>query len=45
MKGIHFDSSDPEVSGPDLFSRIVPMVAHEASSLYSEEQVKLLWTV
>ena len=45
MKGIHFDSSDPEVSGPDLFSCIVPMVAHEASSLYSEEQVKLLRTV
>ena len=34
-----------KVSGPDLLSRIVPMEAHEASSLYSEEQAKLLRTV
>ena len=45
VKGIPFDPADPEVSGPDIFRRLVPMEAHEASSLYSEEQAKLLRTV
>ena len=39
VKGIPFDMNDPEVSGPDLFRRLVPLEAHEASSLYSEEKV------
>ena len=39
VKGIPFDMSDPEVSGPDLFRGLVPLEVHEASSLYSEEQV------
>ena len=34
--------TDPEVSGPDLFNRLVPLEAHEASSLYSEEKARLL---
>lgn len=34
VKGIGFEVSDPEVSGPDIFGRIVPMEAHEAASLY-----------
>nr|CAD7453993.1 unnamed protein product [Timema tahoe] len=42
VKGIPFDVNDPEVSGPDIFGRLVPMKAHEASSLYSEEKAKLL---
>ena len=42
VKGIPFDVSDPEVSGQDIFHRLVPLEAHEASSLYSEEQAKLL---
>ena len=42
VKGIGFEVSDPEVSGPDIFGRIVPMEAHEAASLYSEEKVGLL---
>ena len=29
-----FDVKDTEVSGPDIFQRLVPMEAHEASSLY-----------
>ena len=37
-EGIPFDPSDPEVSGPDLFSRIVSMEAHDASSLFNDEQ-------
>lgn len=34
VKGIAFSVNDPEVSGPDIFARLVPMKAHEASSLY-----------
>jgi tyrosine-protein phosphatase non-receptor type 23 len=34
VKGIPFNVNDPEVSGPDIFARLVPMKAHEASSLY-----------
>lgn len=33
---------DPNITGPDLFSKLVPMAAHEASSVYSEEKAKLL---
>ncbi|XP_022238599.1 tyrosine-protein phosphatase non-receptor type 23-like [Limulus polyphemus] len=42
VKGIPFSPSDPDVSGPDIFARLVPMEAHEAASLYSEEKAKLL---
>ena len=42
MKGIEFDPNDPDVCGGDIFKRLVPMEAHEASSLYSEEKAKLL---
>ncbi|XP_067930761.1 uncharacterized protein [Watersipora subatra] len=42
VKGIGFDVSDKAVSGPDIFAKLVPMEAHEASSLYSEEKAKLL---
>lgn len=34
VKGIPFNASDSEVSGPDIFHKLVPMEAHEASSLY-----------
>ncbi|KAK2576419.1 hypothetical protein KPH14_005755 [Odynerus spinipes] len=42
VKGISFSINDPEVSGPDIFARLVPMKVHEASSLYSEEKAKIL---
>ncbi|KAG8194991.1 hypothetical protein JTE90_008169 [Oedothorax gibbosus] len=42
VKGIPFNITDPEVCGPDIFARLVPMEAHETSSLYSEEKAKLL---
>ncbi len=42
VKGIGFDVANPEVSGTDLFAKLVPMGAHEAASLYSEEQAKLI---
>ena len=45
VKGIGWEVNDPEVSGPDLFSRLVPLEAHLGGSLYSEEQAKLLRTV
>ena len=42
VKGIPFNPNDPEVSGPDIFKKLVPLEAHKASSLYSEEKAKLL---
>ena len=34
VKGIPFDPTDPEISGADIFQKLVPMEAHEASSVY-----------
>ena len=34
MKGIPFDPTDENISGPDIFRRLVPMEAHQASSVY-----------
>ncbi|XP_020286382.1 tyrosine-protein phosphatase non-receptor type 23 isoform X2 [Pseudomyrmex gracilis] len=42
VKGISFNINDPEVSGQDIFARLVPMKVHEANSLYSEEKAKIL---
>ncbi|KAG7476199.1 tyrosine-protein phosphatase non-receptor type 23 [Solea senegalensis] len=42
VKALPVNPTDPTVTGPDLFSKLVPMAAHEASSLYSEEKAKLL---
>lgn len=42
VKGIPFNVTDVEVSGPDIFARLIPMVAHEASSIYSEQKASLL---
>lgn len=42
VKGIPFSVNDVEVSGKDLFARLVPMEAHEASSLYSEKKAQML---
>uniref|UniRef100_A0A3B3QIR0 Tyrosine-protein phosphatase non-receptor type 23 n=1 Tax=Paramormyrops kingsleyae TaxID=1676925 RepID=A0A3B3QIR0_9TELE len=42
VKGLPVNPTDPSVTGPDIFSKLVPMAAHEASSLYSEEKAKLL---
>ncbi|XP_054736176.1 tyrosine-protein phosphatase non-receptor type 23 [Anastrepha obliqua] len=42
VNGTSFSATDPEVAGEDIFARLVPMKAHEASSLYSEEKAKLL---
>lgn len=45
VKGISFSVNDPDISGPDIFARLVPMKVHEASSLYSEEKAKILRSV
>ncbi|XP_053386604.1 tyrosine-protein phosphatase non-receptor type 23-like [Mercenaria mercenaria] len=42
VKGIPFNPNDPEISGQDIFNKLVPMSAHEAASLYSEEKATLL---
>nr|XP_023015123.1 tyrosine-protein phosphatase non-receptor type 23 [Leptinotarsa decemlineata] len=42
VKGIPFDVKDPEISGPDIFARLVPMEAHEGASLYSEKKAQML---
>ncbi|XP_037046080.1 tyrosine-protein phosphatase non-receptor type 23 isoform X2 [Bradysia coprophila] len=42
VKGIAFSVTDPEVASEDIFHRLIPMKAHEASSLYSEEKSTLL---
>ncbi|NWX20892.1 PTN23 phosphatase, partial [Aegotheles bennettii] len=42
VKALPVNPTDPAVTGPDIFTKLVPMAAHEASSLYSEEKAKLL---
>lgn len=42
VKGTPFSINDTDVSGPDIFSRLVPMEAHEAASLYSEKKAQML---
>ncbi|XP_059609021.1 tyrosine-protein phosphatase non-receptor type 23 isoform X2 [Phlebotomus argentipes] len=42
MNGIGFNPSDPEYVNNDIFHRLVPLEAHEGSSLYSEEKAALL---
>jgi len=37
VKGIAFSVNDLDVAGPDIFSRLVPLRAHEASSMYRLE--------
>ncbi|KTG33007.1 hypothetical protein cypCar_00022090 [Cyprinus carpio] len=42
VKPLPINLTDQSVTGPDLFSKLVPMATHEASSLYSEEKAGLL---
>ncbi|XP_058118918.1 tyrosine-protein phosphatase non-receptor type 23 [Anopheles ziemanni] len=45
VNGIAFNVTDSEAMGEDIFHRLVPMKAHESSSLYSEEKASLLRTI
>ncbi|XP_058457933.1 tyrosine-protein phosphatase non-receptor type 23 isoform X2 [Malaya genurostris] len=42
VHGIAFNVTDPDAIGEDIFRRLVPMKAHESSSVYSEEKADLL---
>lgn len=42
VKCIGFSVTDPTLMGEDVFHRLVPIKAHETSSLYSEEKAGLL---
>lgn len=42
VKGTSFSVTDPTLLGEDIFHRLVPIKAHETSSLYSEEKAALL---
>ncbi|XP_058233386.1 tyrosine-protein phosphatase non-receptor type 23b isoform X2 [Hemibagrus wyckioides] len=42
VKPLPVSPTDPNSTGPDLFSKLVPLAAHEFSSVYSEEKAKLL---
>ena len=44
-KPVVFHPTDPKNLGKDIFSRLVPMRAYEAASVYSEEKAKLLRSV
>ena len=45
MKPVAFHATDPKNLGTDIFSRLVPMGAYEAASVFSEEKAKLLRSV
>ncbi|XP_050079979.1 tyrosine-protein phosphatase non-receptor type 23 [Anopheles maculipalpis] len=45
VNGIAFNVLDPDAMGEDIFHRLVPMKAHESSSMYSEEKANLLRTI
>lgn len=34
VKCIEFDFSDPEISGPDIFERLISLEVHQLSSVY-----------
>uniref|UniRef100_V5H838 Putative tyrosine-protein phosphatase non-receptor type 23 n=2 Tax=Ixodes ricinus TaxID=34613 RepID=V5H838_IXORI len=45
VKGIGFCPTDPEICGADIFARLVPLEAHQASSIYSEHKARLSRTL
>ena len=42
VKGIPFSVADPEVSGIDIFRRLIPIEAHEMASIYSQKKDQIL---
>ncbi|XP_022104078.1 tyrosine-protein phosphatase non-receptor type 23-like isoform X2 [Acanthaster planci] len=42
VKSLTFQPYDESIAGPDIFKKLVPIEAHEAASMYSEEKAKLL---
>ena len=45
MKPVSFHPTDPKNLGTDIFSRLIPMRAHEVASIFSEEKAKLMRSV
>ena len=45
VKPVSFHPNDPKNQGTDIFSRLIPMRAHEVASIYSEEKAKLMRSV
>ncbi|XP_019849415.1 PREDICTED: tyrosine-protein phosphatase non-receptor type 23-like isoform X1 [Amphimedon queenslandica] len=45
VKPYMFQPADPKNIGTDIFSRLVPMRAYEAASIYSEEQAKIMRSI
>ena len=45
VKPVVFQPTDPKNLGTDILSRLVPMQAYEASSVYSEEKAELLRSI
>ena len=45
MKPVMFQPTDSKNLGSDIFSRLVPMRAYEASSVYSEHKAELLRSI
>ncbi|XP_051879944.1 tyrosine-protein phosphatase non-receptor type 23 [Pristis pectinata] len=39
VKALPVNPTDPNVTGPDIFAKLVPMEAHEASSLYRKAKL------
>ena len=42
VKPVAFHPTDPKNLGTDILARLIPMQAHEAASVFSEEKAKLL---
>jgi tyrosine-protein phosphatase non-receptor type 23 len=45
VKPVVFHPTDPKNLGSDIFGRLVPMRAYEASSVYSERKAELMRSI
>ena len=45
VKPVVFQPADRKATGSDIFSRLVPMKAYEAASVFSEEKAKILRSI
>jgi tyrosine-protein phosphatase non-receptor type 23 len=45
VKPMSFHPTDPKNLGTDIFSRLIPMRAHEVASIFSEEKAKLMRSI
>ena len=45
VKPVAFQPADRKATGSDIFSRLIPMKAYEAASVFSEEKAKILRSI